>query len=96
MSAGEAFVIDAMKNVKATLFGENTGGVIDYQSAGIVPVGGCSSVGFNLGYPTSAASDRLPRGGVNTTGKSPNIRIGRAELDPVSLIVNYYSRKERR
>ena len=36
VSAGEAFVLNAMKNEKVTLFGENTGGVIDYQSVTIV------------------------------------------------------------
>lgn len=95
VSAGESFVISAMKNQKVTLFGENTGGVIDYQSIAIVPVPGCSSLGFNFGYPTSAASSQLPLGGVNTTGIPPDIRIGRHVKNPIGFIINYYAKRRR-
>lgn len=96
VSAGEAFVIKAMRNMKVTLFGENTGGTIDYQSVHIVPVPGCPPLGINLGYPTSAASGRLPAGGVNATGIPPGVRIRRAVRDPIRFIINYYARGRRR
>jgi C-terminal processing protease CtpA/Prc len=95
VSAGEAFVLAAMKNEKVTLFGENTGGVIDYQNVTITRVPGCPSLGINLGYPTLAASDRLPAGGVNATGVAPDVRIGRAVRDPIRFIINYYARNRR-
>ena len=75
VSAGETFVLNAMKNQKVTLFGENTGGVIDYQSVTIVNLLSCPSLGLYLGYPTSAASSRLPVGGINSTGIPPDVRI---------------------
>jgi len=96
ISAGEAFVLAAMKNEKVTLFGENTGGVIDYQSVTITRVPGCPSLGISLGYPTSAASDRLPTGGVNATGIAPHVRIGRDVTDPVRLIISHYAQREKR
>ena len=49
VSAGEAFVLNAMKNEKVTLFGENSGGVIDYQSTTIINLRSCRSLGLHLG-----------------------------------------------
>lgn len=95
VSAGETFVLAAKKYEKVTLFGENTGGVIDYQNVTITPVPDCPSLGINLGYPTLAASDRLPLGGVNETGVAPDVRIGRAVRDPIRFIVTYYRRNRR-
>ena len=91
VSAGEAFIIEAMRNEKVTLFGENTGGVIDYQSVTLVPIADCASAPY-LGYPTSAASDRLPVGGVNATGIPPHVRIPDSIADPVAFIISYYKR----
>jgi type IV secretory pathway protease TraF len=96
ISAGEAFVLAAMKNEKVTLFGDNTGGVIDYQNVTITSVPGCPSLGISLGYPTIAASDRLPTGGINVTGIPPDVRIGRGVTDPIHFIINYYARREKR
>jgi C-terminal processing protease CtpA/Prc len=96
VSAGEAFVLEAMKNEKVTLFGENTGGVIDYQNVAITRVPGCPSLGISLGYPTLSASVHLPTGGVNATGIAPDVRIGREIADPVQFIINYYARREKR
>lgn len=90
VSAGEEFVIIAMRNKKVTLFGENTGGVIDYQSVSITPIPGCPSLGLNLGYPMFAASEYLPEGGINATGIAPDVRIGPKVRNPFSFIINYY------
>ncbi len=95
-SAGEAFVLAAMKNEKVTLFGENTGGVIDYQNVTISSVPGCPALGISLGYPTIAASDRLPTGGINARGIPPDVRIGRGVTNPIQFIIDYYARREKR
>lgn len=93
VSAGEAFIIKAMKNKKVTLFGENTAGVIDYRSTYWIPLSHCSTAGIYLGYPMFAASNRLPEGGVNKTGIAPDVRIGENESDPIRFIIDYYKRK---
>ena len=95
VSAGEAFVLNAMKNKKVILFGENTGGVIDYQSVTIIDLSNCPALGLYLGYPTSAASDQLPAGGINATGIPPDIRIWRAIKDPIRYVIEYYAQRER-
>lgn len=95
VSAGEAFVLSAMRNTKVTLFGENTGGVLDYQSVQIVGLKACGARGFGLGYPVMAASDRLPLGGVNATGIPPDVRIPPGVQDPVAFVIAHYARKAR-
>ncbi len=96
VSAGEAFVLSAMRNEKVVLFGENTGGVIDYQSTQIVGIGSCRRLGFGLGVPTVAASDRLPRGGANAAGIPPDVRIPRGVRDPVRFVIDYVARSARK
>ncbi len=95
VSAGEAFVLAVMRNEKVTLFGQNTGGVIDYQSVRITEALSCPQLGLALGYPTIAASDRLPAGGVNRTGIAPDVRIGREVKDPLRWIQAYYARNRK-
>src|SRR5262249_23811162 len=95
VSAGEAFVVESMKNEKVTLFCENTGGVLDCQNVAIARVPGCPSLGISLGYPTLSASVHLPTGGVNATGIAPDVRIGREIADPVQFIINYFARREK-
>jgi C-terminal processing protease CtpA/Prc len=89
VSAAEAFVLRAMRNEKVTLFGEATGGSIDYQTVQIVRFG-CREAGFYLGYPVIVGSDRLPEGGVRPTGIEPDVVIEAAERDPISRILEYY------
>jgi hypothetical protein len=95
-SAGEAFVLSAMRNEKVVLFGENTGGTIDYQSTQIVGIRSCRRLGFGLGVPTVAASDGLPRGGANAAGIPPDVRIPRGVRDPVRFVVEYFARSAHR
>ena len=90
VSAGEAFIIKAMRNRKVTLFGQPTAGVIDYQSTYIIGYQNCPHMGLYLGYPMFAASNRLPAGGVNRIGIVPDVPIGKNEKDPISYIINYY------
>lgn len=86
VSAGEAFVLRAMRNEKVVLFGAPTGGVIDYQSVTIVRLESCSDLGLLLGYPTSAASDHLPEDGINATGIPPDVPLGAGVEDPIHAI----------
>lgn len=95
VSAGEAFVMSAMRSQKVTLFGENTGGTIDYQNVQIVGFGSCRRLGFGVGYPTMAASDRLPTGGANASGIPPDVRIPRGVADPIRFVVDHYARARR-
>jgi len=95
VSAGEAFVLSAMRNEKVTVFGEQSGGTIDYQNVTIVRLPVCPLLGINLGYPTLAASDKLPVGGLNLTGVLPDVHIGSDVRNPIDFIINYYARKRR-
>lgn len=89
-SAGEAAILSAMKSKKVTLFGDNTGGMIDYQSTSVTLFSKCPAQGFYLGYPMFAASNRLPLGGINETGIPPDVRIKGTEKSPIGFIINYY------
>lgn len=92
VSAGEAFINRVMKFKKVTLFGENTAGVIDYQSTYGASLSGCPTKGLFIGYPMFAASTRLPEGGINKTGIEPDIRISEKEENPVRFIIDYYTK----
>lgn len=91
VSAGEAFVLDAMKSQKVTLFGESTAGVIDYQNVTMIPLA-CPSRGLLLGYPTLAGSPSLPAGGINGRGIPPDVTISRDVVDPVQVVIDHYRR----
>lgn len=93
VSAAEAAIIQAMKFSKVTLFGQPTGGVIDYQSTSVTNLAACTELGIYLGYPMFAASNRLPVGGVNTTGIVPDVPIGKDVKDPVRFIIDYYKKR---
>ncbi|MGE3466161.1 MAG: S41 family peptidase [Pyrinomonadaceae bacterium] len=95
VSAAEAFIINAIKSTKVTLFGQPTGGVIDYQTTSVVSYQSCADLGIYLGYPMFAASDRLPTGGVNKTGIMPDVSINPREDNPVGFIINFYKKRYR-
>jgi hypothetical protein len=94
VSAGEAFLLSAMRNTKVTVFGENTGGVIDLQNVRIVRLA-CRGRGLLLGYPTIAASAKLPDGGLNATGIAPDVRVPAAVTDPIAFILSHYREADR-
>jgi C-terminal processing protease CtpA/Prc len=71
MSAGESFVLEALRSPRVTLSGQATAGVHDYQNARIVAVGR-GDFRFLLGYPTIAGHPRFPDGGINRTGIRPS------------------------
>jgi hypothetical protein len=86
-SAGEAFVLQARRSTKVTLFGENTYGIIDYQSVNIVSLA-CRARGTLFGYPMIAASSTLPVDGLNREGIPPDVRGVDAD-NPVPWIIRY-------
>ncbi|HSH44480.1 MAG TPA: S41 family peptidase, partial [Longimicrobiales bacterium] len=86
VSAGEALVLDAMRSERVTVYGENSGGAIDYQNVRLVWLG-CPERGLLLGYPTVAASARLPEGGLNATGIAPHVRIPGSVDDWVAYVM---------
>ena len=92
VSAAEAFVLKAMRNGKVTLFGQPTGGSIDYQTVNIVSFG-CPEAGLYVGYPTIVGSDHLPVGGTRTTGIVPDVRLDPADPDPIQRIIEQYARE---
>jgi len=91
VSAAEAFILEAMRYEKVTLFGQPSGGAIDYQSVNMVRFGPRES-GLLVGYPTIIGSDMLPRGAVRPTGIVPDVALDPADPDPVLRIVEYYGR----
>ncbi|MFL6293964.1 MAG: S41 family peptidase [Thermoanaerobaculia bacterium] len=95
VSAAEAFVLTAWKSDRVTIFGDRSGGSIDYQSVSIVPLA-CRSHGLMLGYPTMAGPEHLPAGGFNAEGIPPDVRIGPEVADAIQFIVDYYAKGSNR
>jgi C-terminal processing protease CtpA/Prc len=91
VSAGETFVLEAMRSPKVTLYGDNTGGVIDYANVSILSLA-CADRGLGLGYPLMASSRELPRGAVNNVGIPPDVRIRRDVSDPIQWVVQQVRR----
>ncbi len=92
VSAAEAFVLAAWKSDRVTVFGDRSGGSIDYQSVLIVPLA-CRTHGLLLGYPTLGGSEHLPAGGFNAEGIPPDVRIG-PEVDAIQFIVDHYAKAQ--
>jgi hypothetical protein len=88
VSAGEAFILSAWVNEGVTLYGERSGGSIDYQSVSMVPLA-CTTHALWVGYPTMGGSDRLPAGGFNATGIVPDVPIPPGEADPIRFVVEH-------
>lgn len=91
VSAAEAFVLEVRRYERVSLFGENTGGTIDYQNVQMLPLD-CRRFGFWLGFPTIGASNLLPKGGFNGVGIPPDVRIGNNVVDQIQFIVEYYAK----
>ena len=90
-SAGEAFVIQARKSTKVTLYGDNTHGMIDYQSVNVVRLA-CRQRGILFGYPMIAASNTLPTDGLNAKGIPPDVRVPPTAADPVAWTLRHMAR----
>ena len=90
-SAGEAFLLQARKSTKVTLYGDNSWGMIDYQSVNVVRLA-CRPRGILFGYPMIAASNTLPAGGLNAKGIPPDVRVPRNAPDPVAWTLRHLAR----
>ncbi len=85
-SSCEQFVLFARQSKKVTLFGENTGGVLDYANMMFLdfPCGG-----WYLGYPTSRSS-RVDTGeGIDNIGIPPNVPLDEKSGDWVEFAKKY-------
>ena len=90
VSAAEAFILEALRSPRVTLFGEPTVGVLDHGNVNIVPIRPGERRWY-LGYPTVIANDSVPARGIRGRGIVPMvpldvrpadaIRAGRRELD---------------
>lgn len=86
VSAGEAFVLEVRRYDRVTVYGQPTGGSIDYQNVQMLRLAD-EERGFVVGYPTLAASAALPEGGHNATGILPDVEIGPDVDDPIGFIL---------
>jgi Peptidase family S41 len=72
-SATEQFVIHSKQvSSKVITIGQNTKGVIDYQSVNMVDLN-CGERGIYFGYPTSTRHTKIPLDGYNVTGIKPDV-----------------------
>src|SRR5690606_23842292 len=72
VSTCEAFVWIAMQSAKTTVFGENTGGFMDYGSAVVIDT---PSPAFRLQMPMGR-SNRVPQGmPLDNVGIEPDVRV---------------------
>lgn len=74
VSAAEAFVIEARRSGRVTIYGEPTGRSIDYQNVAMFAVGD-GTLRHLLGLPTMASSDELPARGFNRTGVPVDVAL---------------------
>lgn len=88
VSAAEAFVLAAWEYEGVTIYGDNSGGSIDYQSVSMRPLA-CTLHSMWVGYPTMGGSETLPRGGFNATGIPPDVRIPADASDPIGFVVTH-------
>ena len=90
-STTEQFLLEARQSKKVTLFGENSGGVLDYANVRIFPLPSGQRI---LGIPTTR-SRRLPKDPVDNVGIIPDVRIenlniSEAESDRALDIIQQY------
>lgn len=89
VSAAEAAVLSAMQSTRVTVFGEPTGGVIDFQNVRLVGGISCPAQGIYLGYPTLGRAGAASHP-INPTGIVPDVPIGRDVADPIAAIIAHY------
>lgn len=91
VSAAEAFVLTARRSGRVTIFGEPTGGSIDYQSVSMTGAGQ-GRLRHHLGLPSSAASDELPARGFNASGVPVDVSLA-GERDWIAAVERHYARR---
>jgi hypothetical protein len=88
VSAAEAFVLEAARSSRVTIFGEPTGGSIDYQNVAMWPVGE-GRWRHLLGMPSSAASDEIATRGLNASGVPVDVSLAEGEDWIASVLAHY-------
>jgi len=86
VSAGEAFVLEVRRYDRVMIYGQPTGGSIDYQNVQMLRLAD-EERGLVVGYPTLASSATLPAGGHNASGIFPDVEIGPDVGDPIGFIL---------
>jgi len=93
MSASESFILHSQSaSNKVTVFGQPTGGVIDYTSVYMLKLDSSGPQNLLFGYPTSTLHKEIPDNGYNQTGIMPDVPIDDSIADPVQYIINYYQK----
>ena len=86
VSAGEAFLIQALRSTRVTSFGQPTAGALDYQNVSIVALLP-NERRWLLGYPAITAQPDLPADGVRGKGIRPDVVLDLArERDPIARV----------
>lgn len=94
MSAAESFILAAKKySTKVVTFGEPTGGVIDYTSVNMLPLG-CSEQGMSFGYPVATLNRFVAENGYNGSGIIPDVKLGDEVENKVAFIQQYLKSSE--
>ena len=87
VSAGEAFLIQAMRSMRVRTFGQATAGALDYQTVRIVRFLPDESR-WRVGYPTITAHPDLPANGIRGKGIRPDRPVDLArERDPIGRVI---------
>jgi len=82
MSSAESFLLIAKQSKKVTLFGENSGGTLDYANTQYFDIP-CDD--YSLAIAISR-SKRLPKNPIDNIGIPPDIKINPLEKDKVQLV----------
>lgn len=91
MSAAESFILHSKSVSDAiTLFGQPTGGVIDYTSVFMVKLKSSHEHNILFGFPTGTLHKRIPKDGYNEKGIQPDVFIANSVEDKIKFIVDYY------
>ncbi len=85
VSAAEAFLLEALRSPRVTLFGEPTGGVLDYGSTSLIAIRPGERRWY-LGYPTIIANDSVPARGIRGRGVQPDVPIDPAAPDAIAPV----------
>lgn len=88
VSAAEAFVLEARRSARVTVFGENTGGSIDYQNVLMGEIG-AGALRHMLGLPLVAGSDQLPERGFNASGVPVDVPLA-GQADWIAAVLAAY------
>jgi C-terminal processing protease CtpA/Prc len=82
MSSAESFLLIAKQSKKVTLFGENSGGTLDYANTQYFDIP-CDD--YSLAIAISR-SKRLPENPIDNIGIPPDVKINPLEKDKVQLV----------